>query len=362
VSWAAPQSGDSYAAALIETIDFACASRTPLPILASGAGDFRHLQRRLLMIRNGNGKRNLGWTSILVCLAIAALPLSITRGQQAARTEHRAPATLPTTSASSESKPTPAILQAEARSEIQLGRYSATAADGVITIGPADATAKPPIVGKDHEVGYGRARALPQDLAAQAQLDRTWPEVKFSGTRLADVIEHFRQSSDAQIFVNWKALESRGVSRDTPVTLELRSVKFSRCLQIILRMVADDKAELGYAIDQGVISITTNDELAKNTFTRVYDIRDLLRGLDKDPAGARTDAIASMATATIDPKSWRENGGNGGSVRALHGSLIVTQTPENQAQVMSLLERLRGVINAGQPPAEQQSFPLLRAK
>ena len=121
-------------------------------------------------------------------------------------------------------------------------------------------------------------------------------------------------------------------------------------------------SQLGYTIDQGIISISTDDELAKNTLTRVYDVRDLLRGLDKNGADARQQAIVK-AVLSIDPKScWRENGGQAGSVRALQGSLIVTQTPERQEHVLALIERLRAVINPGIAPVDKNILPLAPAK
>ena len=163
------------------------------------------------------------------------------------------------------------------------------------------------------------------DLVAMAtamQLDRKLPEVKFSATRLSDAIDFLRDASDAPIFVNWKAIEIAGATSDTPVTMELKNVKLSRCLTLILSLVADDN-RLGYGIDEGIISITTRNELAKNTVTHVYDIRDLLRSLDNNTAAAREQAICAMILQTIDPKSWRQNAGSGsnsGDLRHCRGS------------------------------------------
>src|SRR5206468_5220403 len=67
----------------VDAIDLA-ASRSSLPLLASGVGDFKHLQRRLLMIRSRQGNRKMGWTALVACAAMVALPLSLTRAKQAA--------------------------------------------------------------------------------------------------------------------------------------------------------------------------------------------------------------------------------------------------------------------------------------
>ena len=60
------------------------------------------------------------------------------------------------------------------------------------------------------------------------------------------------------------------------MTTRLRDVKFSKALQIILASVSTDTVKLGYTVDQGVITISTAEDLAGNTLTRVYDIRDLI--------------------------------------------------------------------------------------
>ncbi|MCS7032547.1 MAG: hypothetical protein NZ561_00975, partial [Phycisphaerae bacterium] len=48
----------------------------------------------------------------------------------------------------------------------------------------------------------------------------------------------------------------------------------------------------------------------------------------------------SLIEDTIDTNSWKTNGGSG-SIRELQGQLIVSQTPENQRELVRLLEQLR---------------------
>jgi len=228
-----------------------------------------------------------------------------------------------------------------------------------------------------------------EDRAVQAQLDRALPELTFDGVGFSDVIDFLRDVSGANIFVNWKSLEGAGVDRNAPVTAKLRNVKFSKALNIILDSVGGGTAKLGYTIDEGVIEIATADELGKNTVTRVYDIRDLIISIpDFDNApdfslqstsnntaqaggggasggggggqslfgggggggGAAekgqsrqelVDAITKLITETVAPDSWRDSGGSVGALRELQGQLIVTQTPENQRALVSLLEQLR---------------------
>jgi general secretion pathway protein D len=216
-----------------------------------------------------------------------------------------------------------------------------------------------------------------EDQAVVTQLERQLPEVRFENVAFADVVEFLRDVSLANIFVNWRALEAAGIDRTAPVTARLRNVKFSKALETILRDVGGGTVRLGYTIDEGVITISTEEDLASNVVTRVYDIRDLIvniqdfddppdfqinqassaggggggqslfggTGQADDAAGGTraelVDQIISLIQDTVASDTWRDNGGNVGTIRELSGQLIVTQTPENQRQLVRLLEQLR---------------------
>ena len=222
----------------------------------------------------------------------------------------------------------------------------------------------------------------PEDRAVLTQLERPLPELSFDGAGFTDVIDFLRDVSGANIFVNWRALEAAGIDRNAPVTTRLRNIKFSKALTIILDSVSGGTVPLGYTIDDGVITISTGEDLDRNTITRVYDIRDLIidipdftdapdfslqsasdqaqqgggggGGLFGQSGGDRSqeeeagrtrqemiDEIIRLVTETVSPDSWRDAGGSVGALRELQGQLIVTQTPENQRQLISLLEQLR---------------------
>lgn len=242
-----------------------------------------------------------------------------------------------------------------------------------------------------------------EDRATQAQLDRSLPELSFEGVGFGDVVDFLRDVSGANIFVNWKTLEAANIDRTAPVTLKLRNVKFAKALNLILENVSGGATKLGYTIDDGVITISTADDLANNKLTRVYDIRDLIINIpdftnapifdltslsnSSSQGGAGgvgggvgggigggggggggssgglfgnsnqnnqqnqqqtgptrqelVDSIIKLITDTIAPDSWRDAGGSVGAIKELQGQLIVTQTPENQKALVNLLEQLR---------------------
>jgi general secretion pathway protein D len=243
---------------------------------------------------------------------------------------------------------------------------------------------------RDKSVAIERGEEA-SDQAVAAQLDRRLPDIKFDAVGFSDVVDFLRDLTSANIFVNWRALEAAGVDKNAPVTARLRDVPFSKVLRTILDDVSGGTTKLGYTIDEGVITISTEEDLAKNTSTRVYDIRDLIidvpdftdapkfdlsqqqgnsggtqvggsgggggggqsgslfgggggggGGATAGPTRQElTEAITKLIEDTVSSDTWKDNGGTTGSIRELGGQLIVTQTPENQRALVKLLDQLR---------------------
>jgi beta-lactamase regulating signal transducer with metallopeptidase domain len=540
VTHAFPAARDDYAAALVEAIDFASASRPTLPLMASGVGEFKHLQRRLLMIRNGTSERKMGWTAGFALLAIGALPLTLTRAQQqemrnssnaaindqqpdrprgaqpgdgAASSEAEKKAAEPLDRACPDLNFKAVALsdvidfmrdvtganinvnwkQLEAQGvsrntkiNLTLTHSKASAALNAILEQASDQKHKLAYKVDDGivnivlaQIGASEPADKPAPKAAdkqtQAQLDRTLPEISFEGVALSDVIDFMRDVSGANIVVNWKSLEAAGIDRNSPITLKVRNVKFSKVLSLILENATADPAKLTYKVDEGVISvyapaagppkeqnvrqeraadpaaidpkvqalldkpmtidfdqtplgqaidklrdlsganifvnwkalelagvsrtdpvtlrlrgaklgksitillnavrdgnirmaftvdgdvitISTQSELAKNTFTRVYDVRDILGGSKDLEREKKVSALLDFIT-DVDAGSWRETGGNVGAIRELQGQLIITQTPENQQKILDLLKDYRKTH--GLVPTTQRDLPVLRSR
>jgi hypothetical protein len=73
--------------------------------------------------------------------------------------------------------------------------------------------------------------------------------------------------------------------------------------------------------------------------TRTYDIRGIFaRGKTREEA---IEWIVHELTDKIEPESWRDAGGNFGSIRELQGILIVTQTPRAQKRIEAALNSWR---------------------
>lgn len=241
---------------------------------------------------------------------------------------------------------------------------------------------------KGIERGFG-GRGEDGELNRVLDRERGISEMSFQDTPLSQVVEFMQDLTKVNMNVDWDDLTSNGVERDKPVTLRLRDVTFRTALRELLGQVGGE-VRLAYAVGDGLIRIATKDKLDRDKFILTYDIRDLLvnvrnfRSPSLDltqsspapggspgwvsgagnasqsvfrtgvPATERDDEMADQNTnlrmvqrimdiirTTVEPDSWRENGGSSGALRELNGQLIVYNTSDAQRQVSNLLEQLR---------------------
>jgi hypothetical protein len=217
---------------------------------------------------------------------------------------------------------------------------------------------------------------------------------------LARAIDDLRNATRRNIFVNWKTLEIAGVTRDTPVSLDVSGLPFADALTLLLSRVSTPDEPLGFYTDddfasassrirhpwliapatppaaptvlngidpilppQGsppprapglfdpkpVITITTRNDFLSDTEIQLYDLRYLLSPLlgsaSSSPSESDAAPLIHRITNTIDPESWHVPGFQiTPKIRLLSGQLIITQTPINQIDIATLfydLERTR---------------------
>jgi general secretion pathway protein D len=222
-----------------------------------------------------------------------------------------------------------------------------------------------------------------RDRAVRRQMQETvLQKVDFDGIAFSDVVDFLREVSGLNIYVNWNSLQTVGIDQSVPVNVNLTNVSFEKVLTTVLDDVGGVAAQLGYVIDEGVITVSTQEDLSRKTVTRVYDILDLIHpvpdfsapdlelgeqeegggfgdggdggggglfGDDGDGDGGEAvsvsrsgmvESIVMLIQETIDPNSWRPTG-DIGSVRELGGQLVITQTAQNHQSIVNLLNQLR---------------------
>jgi beta-lactamase regulating signal transducer with metallopeptidase domain len=102
VVWAMPQAQRPYAEALVDTLDFLAGVGMGLPPAASGIGQLRNLEKRIVMIVGQGPPKSLSWAGwLLVAGLVAVLPLTPVWGQTPAAATTQTAATLPAASQAS---------------------------------------------------------------------------------------------------------------------------------------------------------------------------------------------------------------------------------------------------------------------
>ena len=187
-------------------------------------------------------------------------------------------------------------------------------------------------------------------------LARKLPDVNLSNVALADALDFLRDTSAANMHVNWAALEAAGISKDTPVNLRLRGASLRKVLNLILTEAAGGADTLSFYSADGVLEITTREIADQEMVTIVYPVQDLLVEVPdfnnapdfnlqaQQSAGGgggsalfgggggeeeqqttraeRADELISLITDTIQPDVWQVNGGTA-TIRFFQGNLIV---------------------------------------
>ena len=104
-------------------------------------------------------------------------------------------------------------------------------------------------------------------------------QANFEQNSLEAVLEYIADLTEENIIVNWQALLLVGVEKDLPITLNVKDVTAEKVLNLVLMQAsaaAGDLDPIGWQRDEGVVMVSTERELKRNTELAVYDIRPLL--------------------------------------------------------------------------------------
>lgn len=110
-----------------------------------------------------------------------------------------------------------------------------------------------------------------------AAFEQVLPVVEFQGQTFAQVLDYLRNVTQSNIHPDWKSLDFIGVSPNDRVNLAaLRNVTAQTVLTRVLDQLGDDIQRPRYAVRDGMLVISSEDQLRKHVVTLTYDIRDLL--------------------------------------------------------------------------------------
>jgi hypothetical protein len=104
-------------------------------------------------------------------------------------------------------------------------------------------------------------------------------EINFPQMALKNVIAFLRDASGENFHVNWRALETTGITRDTPVTVKAKNLSIARTLDLVtdqLNAGRDHYSSVYWLVQGGIVKISTGEALDKTISVRTYEIGDLL--------------------------------------------------------------------------------------
>jgi type II secretory pathway component GspD/PulD (secretin) len=217
-----------------------------------------------------------------------------------------------------------------------------------------------------------------ENRSALALLERKRIPVKFTDTPFANVVSFLNAVTQLNFDVDWEKLTEAGINRETQISLELTNVPVRTVLERVLEKVSTDASNgAAYAINDGVVTISTREAINKVKTLQVYDLSDLLiefapnddapefdldsvlqsgsgggggqspfQDNQEDDEEPRTieeklQDLIPIITTNVDQQGWQENGGDVGYIQQYKGSLIITNTPANHRAINGLLTKLR---------------------
>jgi len=186
------------------------------------------------------------------------------------------------------------------------------------------------------------ATAATRKLLATKLLGVDFQELPFQ-----KAIQWLTDSTGANITVNWTALEAAGIKKDDKITLHLRDVKFETALRQVLGLAGGLSTPPAYMMQDGIIHISSSEDLGKTVVTCLYDVRDLFtQDRLEEPAYVNEEGLQRLignVAGSVSPDYWREPLGHAevGTINVSNGQLVVTTSFRAQGDVAAYLDKVR---------------------
>ncbi|MCB9849720.1 MAG: hypothetical protein H6817_03355 [Phycisphaerales bacterium] len=151
----------------------------------------------------------------------------------------------------------------------------------------------------------------PRDDATLKKLEKP-VTINVRDLPIAHVLEELSADGSIDLNVDWRALESEGIGRDTPVTLSLREpAPLGQVLHLVLDQISGDATvtAVDYAVRGGLIQVSMRNVLDNDTYLQVYDVLELTKAV---PRFALDPVAGSGSAAPVN--SGSPGGGFGGGV------------------------------------------------
>lgn len=217
-----------------------------------------------------------------------------------------------------------------------------------------------------------------ENRRADAAMSKPIPAV-FERVPLASALAYIGKAAGVQIDPDWKSLETVNIEPSTQVNMSLGEQPAKVVLERLLKQVSKDRFnKADFAVNDGIVAVGSADAIKQQTVTVTYPIADMLlfapdytdipvldleskignkaakRVAANDPFKGdrkatvpdkkeRIHQIVTVLQQGVDADSWKENGGDVGSITELNGLLVITNTAKNHKEITGLLSKLREI-------------------
>ncbi len=231
-----------------------------------------------------------------------------------------------------------------------------------------------------------------EDRRVLATLETRRIPARFDEFPLEDVLGFLQGVTNLNIDPDWDSLAEVNISRDTRVSLDLTGEITARVVldRVLEKISIDEFESAAWAVQDGILVVASEEDLDRNVFPLVYDVRDLLFEFDENQppqsldlnnaingggggggaggaggggggggsglfgggggggdddldlggGGADLDEIQEIIEDQVDPDAWIEGTSR---IRPFRGDLIITTTSNNHRDIQGLLDQLREV-------------------
>lgn len=223
--------------------------------------------------------------------------------------------------------------------------HLATALSGVLAVAslsPARdaASPTPPAAAKATEDPL-----LAADLALLARLDQPFASPRtFKDATAREIMDAVRSATGVEVEVDRRVKGNAGGWEF--VRLDCQATTPRQALDAVAAALSDAVETLKVDVAAGLLMFTNAESGGRLAAVRHYDMRPLL--MRRDPRDESTDwsmeSLQDYLTETVDPETWRDNGGDGGWIRSFDTTLVINASPARHHAIIKTLAALEASL------------------
>jgi len=178
-------------------------------------------------------------------------------------------------------------------------------------------------------------------------LDTYLPDLKLTDVTLSDALDFFSTTGDFDMFVDWKALESVNVDRNTVVNVHLHKTTVRRAMRFMLDQVGAGNL-LTFYVEDNILKVTTQEAADSFMVNMVYPVKDLLVSIPYSQA--QISNITSSGGGGTVLGGGTSGGGGGGALAnsgggsSNLGSMSNTMTKSPEQAAMDLIKLIQATV------------------